>query len=174
MGFLAAKAIHIIGFVSWFAGLLYMVRLLIYHAEAQKKEDQEKEILQKQFELMQWRLWYIITCPAMVVTLAGGMWMLLIRGQLEGWLHMKLGLLAGLLVYHALCGHIRKAQVDKRSNWSPYQLRILNEGATLFLVAIVCVAVFKSALSAVWGILGLVLLGCLMMLGIRVYRRLRS
>ena len=172
--YLTAKAIHIIGFVSWFAGLLYMVRLLIYHAEAEKKEDKECKILQNQFDLMQWRLWYIISWPAMILTLSAGTWMLLILGQLSHWLHIKLGLLVGLIAYHCLCGHIRKQQKMRTSKWSPYHLRILNEGATLFLVAIVCVAVFKNAFSALWGILTLLGLGVSMMIAIKLYRNIRK
>ena len=172
--YLTAKAIHIIGFVSWFAGLLYMVRLLIYHAESAKKEEQERQILQTQFDLMQWRLWYIISWPAMVITLSAGTGMLLILGQLDTWLHIKLGLLVGLIAYHCLCGHIRKQQKMRISKWSPYHLRVLNEGATLFLVAIVCVAVFKNALSALWGILTLLGLGVSMMIAIKLYRKVRK
>jgi len=173
MWYLTAKTLHIVGFVSWFAGLLYMVRLFIYHAEAEHKEQPSQDILQRQFELMQWRLWYIITCPAMVVTLVGGVWMLVIRGGLEGWLHAKLGFVGALLGYHWLCGRVRKKQQEQASTWSAYQLRVLNEGATLLLVAIVCVAVFRTAWSALWGNLVLVGLGILMMLGIRLYRRVR-
>ena len=174
MWYLAAKALHIVGFVSWFAGLLYMVRLFIYHAEAENREQPARDILQRQYELMQWRLWYIITCPAMVITLIGGISMLVIRQGLEGWLHAKLGFVFALLGYHWLCGKVRKQQQNQSSKWSPYGLRILNEGATLLLVGLVCVAVFRSALSALWGGLILLILGVLMMLGIRLYRRLRT
>ena len=66
------KALHLIFMVSWFAGLFYMVRLFIYFREASDKTEPEKEILQKQFILMMQRLWWIITTPAMVLTVVFG------------------------------------------------------------------------------------------------------
>ena len=65
--------------VSWFAGLFYMVRLFIYFAEADLKEDIERKILLKQFKVMQWRLWYIIAWPAMILTMFFGIGMICIK-----------------------------------------------------------------------------------------------
>jgi uncharacterized integral membrane protein (TIGR00701 family) len=68
MDFNAVKALHIIFVVSWFAGLFYIVRLFIYHTEAQEKEEVAKKILSDQYQIMEKKLWWIITTPAMVLT----------------------------------------------------------------------------------------------------------
>ena len=70
------KSLHLIFVVTWFSGLFYIVRLFIYHVEAQKKSEMEKNILSKQYKLMQKRLWYIITWPSMLLTLFIATWML--------------------------------------------------------------------------------------------------
>ena len=70
-----AKAVHIVGFISWFAGLFYIVRLFIYHAEASARPPEERSILLPQLELMSRRLWTIITVPASVLTIAAGLTM---------------------------------------------------------------------------------------------------
>ena len=86
------KSLHIIFMVCWFAGLFYIVRLFIYHVEARKKESEEKLILQNQYKIMQKRLWYIITWPAMILTVVFGAWMLILKPELLdfGYMHVKL------------------------------------------------------------------------------------
>jgi putative membrane protein len=174
--YLAAKSLHIIGFISWFAGLFYIVRLFIYHAEtSEQRPEHERAILHPQLELMQARLWNIITTPAMIATALGGFTMIALKlhlaGALEAWLHGKLLLLAGLFAYHFYCGVIRKKQLTKTCTWTSARLRAFNELATMFMVAIVCLAVFKTAMSAIWGVLGLLGLGVALMVGIKLYRR---
>ncbi|MDR9488704.1 CopD family protein, partial [Salibacter sp.] len=68
------KALHIIFVVTWFAGLFYIVRLFIYHTEAEQRSEPEKSILQSQFRLMEKRLWYGITWPSAVLTMIFGIW----------------------------------------------------------------------------------------------------
>ncbi len=170
MDYLLAKALHIVGFISWFAGLFYIVRLFIYHAEAGAKPEAERKILQPQLELMAARLWTIITVPAMVLTFIGGVGMIVQLDSLAPWLHVKLGLLAGLVAYHFACGSIRRKQKAGTSRWSAKQLRMFNELATIFMVAIVFLAVYKTAMSIAWGVGGLLGLAVVLMLGIRVYR----
>lgn len=174
MLYLLAKAIHIVGFISWFAGLFYVVRLFVYHAEAGERPDAERAILQPQLELMAARLWKIITVPAMLLTLIAGVTMVVQLPSIPSWLHIKFGLLAGLLVYHHVCGSIRRRQLAKTSTWTSRGLRVFNEVGTMFAVAIVFLAVFKSALSIAWGVGGLLGLGVSLMLGIRLYRTIRT
>lgn len=172
-----AKALHIVGFISWFAGLFYIVRLFVYHAEAGERPEAERAILQPQLELMARRLWQIITVPAAVVTFFGGLNMVvhLVRiGSLPSWLHIKFGLLTGLLAYHLWCGQIRRKQAAGESTWTGKGLRVFNEGGTMFMVAIVFLAVYKSAMSIAWGVGGLLALGLSLMFGIRLYRRIRE
>jgi putative membrane protein len=170
-----AKALHVIGFISWFSGLFYLVRLFIYHAEAGQRPESERAILQPQLELMAARLWAIITLPAMILTLIGGIAMvveLVQIGSLAPWLHVKFALLAGLIAYTLGCNRIRNQQAAKTSTWSSGKLRMFNEVATMFMVAIVFLAVFKTTLSIAWGVGGLLGLGVALMLGIRGYRAL--
>ena len=143
------KALHIIAFTCWFAGLFYVVRLFIYNTEAREKPD--NELLIAQLSLMQTRLWRGITNPAMVLTLVFGLWLAHLYAQLYGgmstWLIVKL-ILVGLLVgYHHVLGRIHRKILEGTSSWSSKSLRILNEGATLFLVAIDFVAVLKNGLT---------------------------
>ena len=169
-----AKALHFIGMISWFAGLFYIVRLFVYHAEAGERSEAERAILQPQLELMAARLWKIITVPAMLLTLAAGTWMVVQLGTLAPWLHVKLGLVGGLVGYHLWCGAIRRRQAAGTSTWTGRGLRVFNEVGTMFAVAIVFWAVFKNSLSVVFGVGGLVGLGVALMLGIRVYRWIRE
>ena len=90
------KALHIIFIVNWFAGLFYMPRLFIYATEANEKPEPDKSILIHQFQIMQRKLWYIITWPACIITLILGTILLLQSGFLaQGWMHIKL-----LFVFH--------------------------------------------------------------------------
>jgi protoporphyrinogen IX oxidase len=93
MDFGIVKALHIIFVVSWFAGLFYIVRLFIYHTESLQKPEEEGKILRNQFEIMERKLWYIITWPAMILTIIFGVWMLvLVPAYLaQPWMHLKLG-----------------------------------------------------------------------------------
>ena len=161
---------HIVGFISWFAGLFYIVRLFIYHAEAGERPEPERAVLQPQLELMASRLWKIITVPAMVATLCGGITMVVGAWPFGAWLHWKFVWLAMLIAYHFACGRIRRSQRAGTSTWRSNRLRLFNELATMLMVAIVFTAVFKSAMSAAYGVAGLVALGVSLMIGIRAYR----
>ncbi len=169
-----AKAVHIVGFISWFAGLFYIVRLFIYHAEASERPEAEREILLPQLELMAGRLWKIITMPAMVVTVAAGLTMVVGAWPFGPWLHWKFVWLAMLIGYHFACGRIRRRQLARAFTWSSNRLRVFNEIATMLMVAIVFTAVFKSAMTAAYGVLGLLGLGISLMVGIRTYRKTRE
>ena len=142
------KAFHLIGVVVWFAGLFYLVRLFVYHAEASQEPEPAQTILKKQYEIMEKRLYNIITTPGMVVTVAMAIGLLTTEPEVlkDGWLHIKLGFVAALLVYHFYCGRIMRQLAAGQCNWSGQQFRALNELPTLFLVVIVLLAVFKNNL----------------------------
>ncbi|RYY29212.1 MAG: protoporphyrinogen IX oxidase [Sphingobacteriaceae bacterium] len=103
--YLYLKAIHIIFVVSWMAGLFYVVRLFIYHTEAQDKPEIEKKVLSDQFQIIEKKLFNIITTPAMILTLLAGIAMVYINPNLlkQSWLHVKLGFVLGLIGYHFIC-----------------------------------------------------------------------
>jgi putative membrane protein len=171
--YLLAKALHMISFMSWFAGLFYLPRLFIYHAHANERPDAERRAIQAQLEVMQDRLWRIITRPAMVATFCFGLWLAHLRfgTTFPTWFLIKLVLLAGLFAYHHVCGRILRAQRARTSQWKANQLRMFNELATLFAVSIIFLAVFKTGLSALWAGVGIVCLGVTLMVAIRLYRR---
>ncbi|MBW4890965.1 protoporphyrinogen oxidase HemJ [Mucilaginibacter sp. HMF5004] len=166
------KAIHIIFVVSWMAGLFYMVRLFIYHTEAQEKPELERNILSAQFEIMERKLMNIITTPAMILTATAGITMLCLNPYLMEvpWMKVKLCFVAGLIAYHFIC--IGKMQQMRRGifTWSSTQLRIWNEVATIFLFAIVFLAVLKDAVNWIYGMVGLIVFSLIIMSAVKIYK----
>jgi putative membrane protein len=170
------KALHIIFVVSWFAGLFYIVRLFIYHTEAQEKPEVERKILSEQFVIMEKKLWWIITTPAMVLTLLFGTWMLvLVPSYLDTtWMQLKLAFVGLLLVYHVVCQKILNDMRNGLFNWKSNGLRIWNEVATLALVAIVFLVVMKDDLNWIKGTVGFFAVAIGLMIGIKIYKKLRK
>lgn len=168
-------AIHIIFVVCWMAGLFYIVRLFIYHTEAQAKPEPDRTILSDQFEIMERKLWYIISVPSMVFVLAAGITMLIIvPGWLQQpWMQIKLTFVAGLVAYHFICQHKMKQMAKGIYNWTSTQLRIWNEVATIFLFAIVFLAVLKDAVNWIYGLVSLVVLTMILMSAIKIYKYYR-
>ncbi|MEP6927890.1 MAG: CopD family protein [Ginsengibacter sp.] len=168
------KALHIIFVVTWFSGLFYIVRLFVYKAEANTKQEPEKTILLKQFGIMQKRLWYGITWPSAILTLIFGIWIGVLYGSLPRWLLVKLFFVLGLFIYHLSLHSIFRQQQNENFRWSSQQLRTWNEVATLFLISIVMLAVVKQLLSVVWGVSALVAFSVVLMLAIRLYKKYRK
>ena len=169
------KALHIIFVITWFAGLFYIVRLFIYFAEAENKKEPAKSILQTQYKLMSKRLWYIITWPSAVLASFFAFWMIyLVPSYLTmPWMHVKLSFVLALYFYHASCQKIFKQQQMNSVKYTSFKLRIWNEVATILLFAIVFLVVLKSAISWIWGVIGIILLGILLMLSIRLYKKIK-
>lgn len=169
------KALHLIFVVTWFAGLFYIVRLFIYDTEASEKPEPERTILQDQFSIMQKRLWYGITWPSAVMTALFGFSQIHAFLPLSDhpWLMYKLSLVALLYAYHLSCGWILKQLQKKRYPLSSTQLRLWNEVATLFLVGIIFLAVLKSFMGLVQGLLGLFGLIVVLMMAIKMYKKRR-
>ena len=170
------KALHIIFVVSWFAGLFYIVRLFIYFAEAEEKEETAKTILQTQYKLMSKRLWYIITWPSAILASFFAFWMLYLEPSylLMPWMHVKLSFVLALYFYHAGCHKVFIQQQKGVVKYTSFKLRIWNEVATVLLFAIVFLVVLKSTISWIWGVVGIILFGVLMMLGIKLYKNIRK
>ena len=176
MTYLYFKAIHIIFVVSWMAGLFYSVRLFIYHTEANALPEVERNILQKQYGIMESRLWNIITTPAMVLSVLAGLGMLYINPALlqEGWMHLKLGFVVALLLYHFICQRMIGQCKQGIFNWTSTQLRLWNEVATILLVAIVFAVILRTALDLAYGLIGLVVLGGSIMVAVKLYKKYRT
>ena len=170
------KSLHIIFVVTWFAGLFYFPRLLIYHAEAIEQNKEGKDLLIQQFLIMEKRLWYGITWPSAVLTLIFGSSLIhyFIPIWNHKWLVAKLIFVFGLLLYHVMCGKIRKKMEDGLLPLSSQKLRVWNEISTLFLFAIVFLVVAKDMLSMIYGVVGLIILSIVLMIGIKVYRKKRE
>lgn len=176
MTYFFLKAIHIVGFVAWFAGLFYLVRMFVYHEEAMDKPEPDQGILKKQFNIMQWRVYKIICNPAMMVTFIGGFGMLYINPELfkSGWIHFKLALVFLLLVYHLYCKSlIRKLESGQRI-YTSFQYRLMNEVPTLFLISIVLLAVLKNSLNTLYAFLGVMAFGLVLFLAAKLYKYKRE
>jgi len=157
------------------AGLFYIVRLFIYHVEANDRTDSERITLQRQFEIMQHKLWYIITTPAMAISVLAGIAMISVNPVLlsMNWMLVKLAFVLGLLVYHFLCQNIMNKLKQGIFTWSSTQLRLWNELATIFLVAIVFTVILKSAVDWIYGLTGLVIFSAVIMSAVKIYKYYR-
>lgn len=156
------KAFHLIGVVVWFAGLFYLVRLFVYHAEANAEPEPARSILKKQYELMEFRLYHIITNPGMWVTVLMAIGLISTEPDVlkSGWLHAKLGFVVLLIGYHHYCKRLMKKLAADECQWTGQQFRALNEAPTLLLVTIVLLAVFKGNLPmniTTWLIFALII-----------------
>lgn len=176
MLYLYAKAIHIIFVVCWMAGLFYMPRLFIYHVEAKAKGATAYSVLHEQFKVMEHRLWWIITTPAMVLTVLSALVMLCLQPGLlsTAWMQVKLCFVLLLLGYHFVSQRIMVRLKNETFTWTSTQLRLWNEGATILLFAIVFVVVLKSAINWLFGVVGLLGLAVLLMMLIKWYKVYRS
>jgi putative membrane protein len=174
--YLYVQAIHIIFVVSWMAGLFYGVRLFIYHTEANDRPEVERVILQKEYEKIEHKLWYIITTPAMVLTIVAGVTMIFINPELlkMPWLHVKLAFVGGLFVYHFICQRIMNQLSQGVFKLSSFKLRLWNEVATIFLVAIVFTVVLKSAVDWAYGLFGLIAFSMIIMFAVKWYKGYRN
>lgn len=134
------KAFHVVFMVTWFAGLFYLPRLFVYHA------DTQDQISLDRFCLMEKRLSWIMSIGA-ALTLIFGVWLMLWYGgewvAASGWLHVKLTLVLGLLGYHGWCQVQIKKFREHRNTGSAKYFRLMNEVPGLFLVAIVILAIVK-------------------------------
>jgi putative membrane protein len=143
--YLIAKALHLMAIVAWFGGQFYLVRLFVYHVEAFDKPDPDRRILHQAYSLMEKRLSSAILTPALVMLVVFGVWLMVgIHAWTAPWFHLKLVLLVGLFAYHGLMSRVRKRLAEGIPLFSSVQLRVWNEVATLFLVAIVFTAVLKD------------------------------
>jgi protoporphyrinogen IX oxidase len=145
MAYLWFKAFHIVFVVSWMAGLFYLVRLFVYHADANRDQEPRRGILAPQYALMERRLYDIITTPAMVLTWITAAVMLWLQPGLlhEPWLQAK-GLLVLLLTaYHGLCKRVMRELAAGSISRTGEFFRLANEGPTLILVLVSVLVTLK-------------------------------
>nr|WP_315213168.1 CopD family protein [uncultured Flavobacterium sp.] len=173
------KSLHLIFVVTWFAGLFYIVRLFVYQIEAAQKPSPEKEILRKQYNIMTYRLWYIITWPSAILTSIFAFWMLFFTDLGKAWLqmpwmHVKFGFVFALYLYHLKCHQIFKQLQNDDVRYTTNFMRLWNEGATIILFAVVFLVILKNAVNWIYGVIGIILFSVLIMLGFRFYKRIRE
>ncbi len=176
MPYLWMKAFHIIGVVVWFAGLFYLVRLFVYHAEASLEPEPAQTILKKQYQLMEKRLFKIIAVPGMWVTvvMAGGMLTLEPSLLKSGWLHLKLAFVLLLIGYHHFSKRLMRKLENNTCTWTGQNFRAFNEAPTLLLVVIVLLAVFKGTLPLDWTTALIIALIVSMVASIQLYAKKRK
>jgi protoporphyrinogen IX oxidase len=135
------KAFHIIAIIAWMAGLLYLPRLFVYHAQSKPGSEQSET-----FKLMERRLLRYITMPAMLASWAFGLWLAFsgaIDWSRDGWFHLKLALVLALSAYHGLLAKWTKDFALDRNTHSARFYRIANEVPTLLMIFIVILAVVR-------------------------------
>jgi len=170
------KSLHLIFVITWFAGLFYIVRLFVYHIEANGKPSPEKEILIKQYQLMSYRLWYIITWPSAVLATIFAVCLLIITPEWlqQPWMHVKLAFVLLLFLYHLKCHQIFKQLQRGEVKYTTGFMRLWNEGATIILFAVVFLVILKSAVNWIYGVIGIIVFSILLMLGYKFYKRIRE
>ena len=170
------KSLHLIFVITWFAGLFYMPRLFIYHIEAMENGSPAREILAEQLKLMARRLWYIITWPSAVLATIFALLLLYIIPSwlVQDWMMIKLFFVGLLFLYHFKTHSIFKAFQKDDIQYSSLFMRVWNEGATILLFAIVFLVILKSSFHWIFGLLSLFGLAVLLMLGIKLYQKVRK
>ena len=170
------KSLHLIFVITWFAGLFYIVRLFVYQIEANDKPSPEKEILQKQYKIMTYRLWYIITWPSAVLATIFALLLLHLNpGFIEmPWMQVKLGFVVLLFIYHFKCHKIYSELQNDTVKYTSNFMRLWNEGATIILFAVVFLVILKNAINWIYGVVGIVLFSVIIMLGFKFYKRIRE
>jgi putative membrane protein len=134
------KALHIIFMVTWFAGLFYLPRLFVYHAMS------TDEVSKKRFILMERKLYFGIMTPGAIFTILFGVWMILLAPKTYlpmHWLHLKLGLVFLLILYHLYLGRVWSKFKKNQNTHSHVYYRCINEIPVIFLFVIVILAVVK-------------------------------
>ena len=131
------KSLHIIFMVTWFAGLFYLPRLYVYHAETQDKISHER------FKIMERKLFYGIMTPGGILTIFFGL-LLIINYDYQGaWLTYKLILVGLLVIYHFYCWKYLNLFKNNQNNHSHIFYRIFNEIPVIILIAIVFLVIYK-------------------------------
>jgi putative membrane protein len=135
------KVLHIVSVVAWMAGLLYLPRLFVYHADVAAGSETSET-----FKVMERRLLRGIMHPALALTYVFGILLALTPGAVDwraGWIHAKLALVLALTAMHYACARWRRDFAADRNRHDAKFYRIVNEVPTLILIAIVILVVVK-------------------------------
>ncbi len=133
------KSLHVIAVIAWMAALLYLPRLMVYHADSAAGSERSET-----FKVMERRLLWGIATPAMIASWGFGLWLAWLVGAWSaGWFHAKLACVVVLTAYHAVLVHWVRAFAADQNRRGARFYRFANELPTLFLVAVVILAVVK-------------------------------
>ena len=174
--YLYIKSLHLIFIVTWFAGLFYIVRLFVYQIEASQKPSPEKEILGSQLNIMASRLWNIITWPSMILALIFGFWLIGMRMfyLTDAWMQVKLGFVVALIIYQFKCHQIFKQLQKGVVKYSSNYMRLFNEAPTIILFSVVFLVILKDGVNWIYGTVGIIVFAILLMMGYKIYKRIRE
>ncbi|KAF0284541.1 protoporphyrinogen oxidase HemJ [Spiribacter roseus] len=133
------KSFHIIAVVTWFAALFYLPRLFVYHAMTEDEPGRER------FRIMERKLYRGIMNPSAVVAVGFGVALIVVQPFWleQGWLHVKILLVVGLIGYHLYCGRLLRAFAEDRNTRSHRWYRVFNELPVLVLIAVVLLVELK-------------------------------
>ena len=134
------KAFHIVAVVTWFAALFYLPRLFVYHAMA------EDQVSKDRFKIMERKLYRGIMTPSMILVIVLGFTMISLNADYyfsQAWMHAKLALVTLLVIYHFMCGALRKKFEQDINDKSHVFYRWFNEVPVLFLIAIIILVVVR-------------------------------
>ncbi len=172
------KALHVFGFVAWFAGLFYLVRMFVYHVESGQKPEPDRSILQAQFTLMQKRVYKIICNVAAILTWSCGIAMIILHGHdwfmMNTWLHIKLVLLFILTGYHYYCKLVIDRLERGEEVMSAFGFRLFNEVPSILLLTIVLLATLRSMEEFVLTLPYILAFGVVIYFIAKIYKRVRG
>lgn len=165
------KILHILSVIVWMGVLLYMPRLFVYQTVANSKTEPERSILIKQYKLMANKLWKRVGWPAMGLTVLFGLG--LMHPYFSSlWFWVKMGFVAGLIIYHHMIHFTNKALQKDKYTKSVTQLNTLNRTGAIFLLSIVSLAVLKDAVNYVLMAVGIgILIVAMVMAGMAMMKK---
>ena len=135
------KAFHVISVIAWMAGMLYLPRLYVYHADAEVGSKQSET-----FKVMERRLYRGIIRPAMILTFVFGLIMVFTPGIVDwhqGWPWVKAVFVIAMTAYHGMLGRYRRAFAEDRNDKSSKFFRSINEIPFLFMIVIVIMVIVQ-------------------------------
>lgn len=137
--YLWIKALHLVAIVAWMAGLFYLPRLFVYHVGVDSKSEAAQL-----FQMMEYRLYHIIMVPSMLLSLASGIFLVIIQNNWSaGWFHLKLTCVVFLVAFQHLLSYWRKQLATGTCTRTAPFFRIINEVPTLLLIIIVISVIVK-------------------------------
>ncbi|MBX2971645.1 MAG: CopD family protein [Flavobacteriales bacterium] len=167
------KALHLFALIVFFAGTFHIVRLFVAHREAMAKWEPDRKILLDQFSGMERRALFFVIWPALIAFAVLGGWILAIRPALlkVPFMQVLFGYMALLAAYHFSVHRIHTLLKRGEVQWSAFQLSLWAQGATLLLFVLVVLLIFREQMGWVWGSLGLLVVGAVVMLVMSGLRR---